>query len=229
MACFKAHFVTAAATGGIVGTALLQSQLLDPQGVLAGFFLATLGGLLPDVDLDSSPLLATGMTVAAVIVSFLVMFSQSHHLGVVELVGLWLGCFLFFKWAVFNLVTHLTSHRGIVHSIPAALLGGILTVLSLHHVFGWSPRSSWFGGGFLCLGYLVHLVLDEASSFNLFGLRGIRQSLGSALKFYSPNLLPTLGVYLALLVSLPFLPDSSGLWHEIYSAGAQQEINWRWP
>ncbi|MBF8274439.1 MAG: hypothetical protein HW380_3544 [Magnetococcales bacterium] len=226
MAGFKAHFVTAAAVGGLVGTHLLQEQLLEPQGVLAGFFLAILGGLLPDVDADNSTLLALAMTVAAMIVSFLVMFSQSDRFDAVQLVSLWLGCYLFFKWAVFGVVTRLTTHRGIFHSIPAAVLGGLLAVLLLHRLFGWHIRSAWLGGGFVWLGYMVHLILDEVTSLNMFGFRGIRHSLGSALKFRSPDLFPTLGVYFAILLSVPLLPDSAGLWDYLSSVVAWQGMGW---
>ncbi|MBF0145858.1 MAG: metal-dependent hydrolase [Magnetococcales bacterium] len=214
MAGFKAHFVTAAITGGWVGTALLQGAVIEPYGVLAGFFLTTLGGLLPDVDADHSIILATGMTVMAVIASFLFMFSQREGHSVMELVALWLGCYLFFKWIVFGFVTRLTIHRGLFHSIPAAVLGGVLTVILLQHLFGWSERASWLGGAFLWLGYMVHLILDEVTSLNVFRLQGVGHSLGSALKFHGPGLFSTLGVYLAIFFSLSLLPEASRWWYD---------------
>ncbi|MBF0132646.1 MAG: metal-dependent hydrolase [Magnetococcales bacterium] len=220
MAGFRVHFVTAAGMGGVVGTTLLQGGILEPQGVVIGFFLATLGGLLPDVDADHSTLLGTGMTMVALTVSFLVLFRYSDHHTVLELLGLWLACYLLFKWVVFGIVTRLTIHRGLFHSLPAAVLAGFLTIMVLHHLFGWANRLSWLGGGFVLLGYVLHLLLDEMASLNVFGIQGVRHSLGSAFKWRSPDLIPTLGVYLALFLVFPMLPDPAGLWEDLAVAGA---------
>ncbi|MBF0436074.1 MAG: metal-dependent hydrolase [Magnetococcales bacterium] len=219
MANFKVHCITAAVAGGVVGTLLLKEHLLEPYGVITGFFLTTLGGLLPDVDADNSTLLATFLTIVAVILSFLVMFSQSQQRTGMELILLWLGCYLFCKWVVFALITQLTTHRGIFHSLPAALLASLATVMLLYHLFGWSNRSSWLGGGFLGLGYLLHLLLDEFASLNPFGITGIRHSLGSALKLRSQDLLPTLVVYLAIAGIFPFLPEGIGVWRDFLRIG----------
>ncbi|MBF0421519.1 MAG: metal-dependent hydrolase [Magnetococcales bacterium] len=217
MAGFRLHFITSATLGGLVGTTLLQGHLIEPHGLLVGLFLTTLGGILPDIDADHSTPLAFGMTLAAMIIASLVMFSQTSHYNSLELVALWSGCFLFCKLTVFALITRLTTHRGIFHSIPAAALGGLITVLLLYHSLAWSDRLAWLGGCFLGLGYLLHLLLDEITSFNLLGLSGIRHSLGSALKLKSSDPIPTIGVYLAILLILPHLPGAHGLWHDLSS------------
>ncbi|MBF0108120.1 MAG: metal-dependent hydrolase [Magnetococcales bacterium] len=212
MAGFKVHFLAAAITGGCLGTAMLQSGMLEPHGVLAAFFLTSFGGVVPDLDADHSIVLATATTVMAVVVSFLAMFHWRQGQGVVELIALWFGCYLFFKWVVLGFVTRLTVHRGIVHSIPAAILGGIMTVLFLHDLLGWPDHLSWLGGGFFWTGYMVHLTVDELTGLKVFRLGGFGPSLlGRALKFRGPGILSTVAVYLAIFLAIPFLPELAAL------------------
>jgi hypothetical protein len=115
-----------------------------------------------------------------------------------ELVLIWLAAFLFFRWAVFWLLETFTVHRGLFHSLPAAILAGLLGVTACFHGLALTALEAWLGGAFVCFGYLVHLLLDEAYSVNLFGARQ-RRSLGTAFKLGRLDQLPaTLLLYLLL-------------------------------
>jgi len=170
MADFNTHLVGAAAVSGIAATALVMTQAAAHQVVMGYFVLGVIGGLLPDIDSPSSIPLRVAFTLLAVSSGFLAVFAFAQHYSLAELTLLWLGSFLTVRYLVFQLFTTLTTHRGLIHSIPAGLCFGLLTVLATHRVFGASARHAWLCGGFVTLGFLVHLLLDEIYSANLMGM-----------------------------------------------------------
>ena len=92
--------------------------------------------------------------------------------SVAELVLIWVACFLSVRWLVFYLLGVLTDHRGLFHSVPAALLAGLLTCAAFYHGLDFSPLEAWISGLFVCFGYLVHLLLDEASTVSICSVTG---------------------------------------------------------
>jgi hypothetical protein len=84
------------------------------------------------------------------------------------------------------------------HSIPAALIAGLLVYLSYHHP---SIRMRIFLAIGVIIGYLSHLVLDEIWSVDFHGVAiRLSKSAGSALKLVSPSIRATLTCYFILLV-----------------------------
>lgn len=155
--------------------------------MLAYLGLGTLGSLLPDLDADNSAPVRIGFTLISIVLAFLAMFLLADTFpSVAELVLLWLAIYLLFRVLVFALFTHLTRHRGVFHSLPAAALAGMLTAILGERLLGHPALQAWIGGGFVAFGYLLHLVLDEVYSVNLFGSH-TRRSLGSACKLWSPH------------------------------------------
>ena len=177
---------------------MLAGLAAGPQVILY-FVLGTLGSLLPDMDSERSLPVRFAFTLASILLAFVAMFRFSELFpSVGELVLIWLAAFLFFRWAVFRLLETFTVHRGLFHSLPAAVLAGLLGVTACFHGLGLSALEAWLGGTFVCFGYLVPLLLDEAYSVNLFGARQ-RRSLGTAFKLGRLDQLPaTLLLYLLL-------------------------------
>jgi hypothetical protein len=82
-----------------------------------------------------------------------------------------------------------------------ALLAGLALAPganAAHHGLGMSAGESWAAGGFVALGYLTHLCLDELASVDLLNHR-VRRSFGTALKPFS---LAAPRASLAMLVSV---------------------------
>ncbi len=177
---------------------MLAGMATGPQVILY-FVLGTLGSLLPDMDSERSLPVRFAFTLASILLAFVAMFRFAEQFpSVGELILIWLAAFLFFRWSVFWLLETFTVHRGLFHSLPAALLAGLLGVTASFHGLGLSALESWLGGVFVCFGYLVHLLLDEVYSVNLFGARP-RRSLGTAFKLGRLDQLPaTLLLYLLL-------------------------------
>jgi hypothetical protein len=225
VAGFKAHFTTATISGGVVATSLMSAGLLDQNGLLFCFVAVALGGLLPDIDSDSSTVLTVSFTIFSLTFSFFVMFSQTASLATLELLMLWFGVFLIFKLVVFELFIRLTKHRGIFHSVPAAFLSLFFTVFLLNRLFIMPGKTIWLIGSFVFLGYVIHLLLDELTSLNLLGSGGIRHSFGTAMKLYSTNLPATTISYLATITLYTLTPDSDGLFKQLLSPQTWQTVS----
>lgn len=205
MANFKVHLSVASVTSGLGAVALLTASLARPADVFLYLAGGIIGGILPDMDADNSKPLQLAFTVFAMLFSFVIMFSQSAQYAVLELALIWLLSFLFVRWGIFTLFTHLTVHRGMFHAIPSALLACFVCTVLCYRLLGLGATLSWMTGLFVLQGYLVHLALDELYSLNLFGLAP-RRSLGSALKLYgTPG--ATILVYLLLAAFLYITPE----------------------
>jgi hypothetical protein len=207
LAAFKVHLSVGLATSGIAATSMLVANLASQEQVVVYFVLGTLGSLLPDMDADNSAPVQITFSFISIVMAFLVMFLFSGIFpSVLELVSIWFVVYLFFRWLIFAVFTRLTSHRGIFHSVPAALFFGFLATAVSYRAFGILPLEAWMSGLFVSFGYLVHLVLDELYSVNVFGLRS-KRSFGTALKLYSKSCLPaTLSMYLAMLAVFLITP-----------------------
>lgn len=210
MAGFRAHLTVAAVLGGVTGTALLMGGIATPRDLLVGFVATIVGGMLPDLDSGSSTPLNAAFAVMAVLLSFLVVFTQVNHYALAELLLLWLAVYFFLRMVVFRLFVAFTVHRGIIHSLPAGVLFASLTAMGLSLLAGFGPRGAWLAGGFLLLGFLSHLLLDEVYSLNLFGLRA-PHGVGSAFKLFSRNLLVTVLMYLAAAGAFWLAPPLQGV------------------
>ncbi|MEF3691837.1 MAG: metal-dependent hydrolase [Candidatus Moraniibacteriota bacterium] len=105
-----------------------------------------------------------------------------------------------------------TNHRGMFHSIPAAVLFGLLTIWLLNR-FSIFQEQKLFIGLAISVGYLGHLILDEIySSVNLKGGSILpKQSLGGALKFYSSSKWASLSFYILIFVLVLTLPEIDDL------------------
>jgi hypothetical protein len=202
MANFKTHISVAAAVSGILAIGCLGGGIAARNEVLLYFTLGTIGGILPDVDADNSIPVRFLFSSLAIIFSFLMMFSKIDSYSLIELALLWMVSYLVIKYVVFNLFTHFTIHRGVFHSLLAALFFGFCMTSICYHFVNLGKFISWMAGAFIILGYCVHLLLDEMYSVNLLGLT-IKKSFGTAIKpisirYYKATvvlLLATLAVY----------------------------------
>ena len=85
MADFKGHLVGASLVSGIAATALAMGSALPESTILGFFSLGVVGGLLPDIDSDNSIPIRIGFNVLSVIAAFLLVFSFTDQLSLIEL------------------------------------------------------------------------------------------------------------------------------------------------
>ncbi|MBK7541853.1 MAG: metal-dependent hydrolase [Candidatus Competibacteraceae bacterium] len=185
MADFNTHLMGAAAVSGLAATVLVMAGAAPHQAVIGYFVLGVIGGLLPDIDLPTSIPVRITFATLAVVAGFLVVFTFGRRYSLAELIALWLGCFLLIRYGLFNLLDRFTVHRGLVHTVPGGIGCGLATTAVAFHVFSASAAHAWLCGAFLALGFIVHLLLDEFYSVDLFGRKLLKSSFGTAFSFGS--------------------------------------------
>ncbi|MCP3942962.1 MAG: metal-dependent hydrolase [Desulfobacteraceae bacterium] len=207
MADFKTHLTVSSIFSSLAAITLSTVFPASPKEVLIYFTMGLVGGILPDIDSDSSIPVRLLFTFIATIISFLIVFAQSAHSSVLALFFMWIISFIVIKVFCFSLFTRMTVHRGIIHSIPAGFFCWFLSTIILYKIFNFSNFTAWMAGLFIFTGFILHLVLDEFYSLNLFGDK-VKKSLGTALKFgVAKDLKSTILMYLAVLFLFNFTPS----------------------
>jgi len=112
------------------------------------------------------------------------MFALQGQVNLLYLLAISLISALFVRYIAYALFAGITEHRGLFHSLPAALLFGLSTVSIGIHMLGWSLHFAWLAAAFVSGGYLLHLLLDEIYSVNFMGST-LKKSFGSALTLFT--------------------------------------------
>ena len=200
MADFKTHTLGAALVSGVAATAMVMIGNNSLGAILGYFALGVVGGLLPDVDSDHSIPIRIAYNVISVFGALLVVFHLGEQYSLAELVILGVVTGLLIRYGVFSVFARFTVHRGLFHSIPAAIAAGLLTAWLASQLFAATPLTAWVCAVFVCGGCIVHLILDEMYSVNLLGMR-IKRSFGTALKLGHLNQpVGTAALYLAVVL-----------------------------
>jgi hypothetical protein len=212
MAQFKTHI----SWGVLVAIAVIVAGFIlaiFARPISAGWiFLAVIiGSFMPDLDMDGGVpfqiifgLLSAGFAG--------IIFLNLYQLGERDwkvLSAYTVFAFIFVRFVVGKIFEHFTNHRGMFHSIPAAILSGLISIWILHY-FSLLVGLELLFGFAVSIGYVGHLILDEIySAIDLHG-RSIfpKNSLGSALKLYAHSHASTFLFY-ALIAFLAFsLPET---------------------
>ncbi len=207
MANFNTHFSAAAVQSGMIATGLLALGHIEPAEATLCFVLGTAGGLAPDLDAERSTPVNIAFSVLAVLLAFASVFAVANRLSIAESVILWLVLYVVTRVAFAHLFAAITVHRGMYHSVPAALLAGVLTANVLHALFAQTAFIATLYGLVVSLAYLQHLALDELVSVNITGRR-IKRSFGTAMKLFDRrNYFTTALTWALLAVAVAVAPD----------------------
>jgi hypothetical protein len=165
--------------------------------------LCSVSGMLPDVDSGSGRPLRESMSFAAAVVAMM-MVERFRSLGMspesIVLIGA--GVYLLIRFGVGKLLQRYTVHRGMFHSLPAAVIAGEFAFLVAS---GEDVRIRWYKAGAVVVGYVSHLLLDELYSIEWHrGRLRLKSSFGSALKLFGDKWWPNISTLLKLAV-LTFL------------------------
>lgn len=201
MANFRTHASFGAAFGLVFAGALVALALFRDAGVLVSVFLIFLiGAILPDIDSDSGvPFHVTFGTLSLVSGIALCIELARHGLVWWENLAWSTGLAVFVWIAIGYLFKRFTRHRGMAHSLPAALLFG-LGVFSFASRFSFSDMQSFLLALAAFFGYLLHLILDEMNSVVDFEGKSFtpKKSLGSAIKLFSHSRAINISIYGAI-------------------------------
>lgn len=186
MANFNTHLSIAAAAS--LGSAFfaVNVHLISATDIPWLFFLGTLGGLLPDIDASNSKPVKLLFFVLALLGVAAALHALKDCYAPYPLLLVLTVTYLFIRYGLFALFNRLTVHRGVFHSILAALFFGLLMTCISYRFLHDDILHAWLNGVFIALGFIVHLLLDELYSVDLSNSR-MKKSFGTALKLFSYN------------------------------------------
>ncbi|TWU65187.1 MULTISPECIES: metal-dependent hydrolase [Crateriforma] len=238
MADFKTHITGSTLVGVGYGYWGMASQGMSLESAIIAGGLCSVSGMLPDLDSDSGiPLRETSMFAAAIVP--VLMIERFRDMGLSN-EAMALGAMLVYVTIRFILVEvfkRYTVHRGMWHSIPAALVAGLSAYLAMPCA---SEGIRVYKSLAVFVGFMVHLILDEIWSIDFrLGHFRLKKSFGTALKFFGNNWLANVSVY-AKLFLLAYLAwgdygildrlrqrnrmQETGAAYETYIADPQQEF-----
>ena len=203
MASFRSHISLGIASGILGGMALVSLAVLDaPSFILVVFVAAVLGSVLPDMDSDSGIPFHVSFGSFAVVAASLVGSSAYRETpDDFVRIALWAaGAFAFVYIVLGSIFKRFTRHRGMAHSVPAALLAGLVTFFLAVH-FSFTDMEAFVLAVAMIAGYVGHLILDELyAAVNFHGTPFVpNKALGSALKLFSDDTSANLAVYGGIL------------------------------
>jgi hypothetical protein len=191
--------------------------LANPTDALTLALMGTMGGILPDIDLQHAYPSRIMFSLFGIIAGFLMVFSAENHLSIVELWGVGLVTFAIIRFPVWVIFHEYTSHRGSIHSVVAGLLFMFLTAAFSHRVMGKDPFMAWLMGLFVFLGFILHLGLDELYSVDFMNSK-LKKSFGTALKILDWNSREkSTALVCAAIIAWAVAPESQSFWDTLFS------------
>jgi len=194
MAGFKTHLTGGIMVGLTSATFTLATGIASLWQTVCLLSLGVLGGIIPDLDSDTGrPIKLLFILTSSLVVIITAISLISRNLSFAAIFGAsavaYVACLIFF-----SVCKRLTVHRGIMHSIPFALLIGAPVALATS---AWGAKMSFIAGLTAFSGVMIHLLLDELNSI---GIRVgvvpyLKSSFGTALKFRGKSMVATFLVY----------------------------------
>ena len=201
MANFNTHLAVASVGSGLCATVALAGHAAPNNYLLTLTLAGTIGGILPDIDLERAVPARMLFSVLGIVAAFIALFTLQEQHSIAELWLVWLGAYFITRFGVYKAFERRTHHRGIFHSILAGVFFMILTADIFSRVLGQPPAQAWLTGLFLFIGFLIHLALDEIYSVDVEG-RTIKKSFGTALKLFDTHSLGASAVMAVALVAV---------------------------
>jgi membrane-bound metal-dependent hydrolase YbcI (DUF457 family) len=227
MANFPTHIAVGTVVSGALATVTVAADMVAPENIVAVTLAGVLGSVLPDIDLEDSRPARAMFSGLAVFFSFAVLFGLERKYSIVEMLVLWLGTLLFVRYIAKEVFFRFSHHRGVWHSLLALVFCAFVTAWVFHRLLGRDAAVAWLAAGFMGIGFLTHLILDEIYSVDV-GDRRIKASFGTALKLFDYRRLGH-SAALAAATALMFLatPPAGSFVESITSRTLWVELNQR--
>jgi hypothetical protein len=222
MANFQTHLTASTILGVGYGGVAYQMYGVPPAASLLAASLCAVSGMLPDIDSGPGrPLREITTLMAAVVPTML--FSRLEHLGLSQEWIILIGAAIYvaIRFGLAGFLRHYTVHRGMFHSFPAAAIFGELTFL-LFYSENVALRTIIAGG--VVAGFLSHLLLDEIYSVQWDGRPRLKNSFGTAMKFYGDKWWPNVSAYAKLAVLTLVVFKDPGFVEQLQNGQAEQVV-----
>ncbi|GAB1429868.1 hypothetical protein MASR2M18_07010 [Ignavibacteria bacterium] len=202
MGNFGHHLAGSVAAGGVCGAAAyygLHTGLADAGacGLICG-----ISGLIPDIDSPvSRPSDIIANLAGALVPMFALQAIDSAGYSPSELLIIAFITYLIARFGLRAMIGRFTVHRGMIHSIPAAVIWGAVVFLAFRRAPGLTQNIMATAA---TIGFATHLMIDEM--FSLVDISGgkftPKASSGTALKFFGHAVFPNILTYAILSVLL---------------------------
>jgi membrane-bound metal-dependent hydrolase YbcI (DUF457 family) len=223
MAMFPTHIKcsTLAGIGGGITAHVGYGVPLTTSVVGAG--LCCIGGILPDIDSGPGiPLREITTFLASVVPTMLITRLLAYNFTQESLILAGACIYVGIRFGLAFFLRHYTVHRGMFHSFPSMAIFGELTYLLF---YGESMFVRLFMVSAVCLGFFIHLLLDELYSVEWDGRPRVKRSFGTAMKFVGNGWWPNFACYGKLAVLTYFVLTDPGVIHQIYTDQGQEVAN----
>jgi membrane-bound metal-dependent hydrolase YbcI (DUF457 family) len=210
MAGFKTHIATSTVLGiGYGATAHLGYGVPVDQCLLAAG-LCSVSGMLPDLDSDNSVPVRESLAFAGAAVPMLLV-ERFRQMGMTtdSIVLTSAVLYVLIRGAFGAFLKAYTRHRGMFHSLPAALIFAELAYLACDCT---SNSARLFKAGGVLIGFLSHLILDEIWAVDWRNGR-LKSSFGTALKLWDKVWWANLSTYAKLILLTWVLADEPAWLH----------------
>lgn len=221
MANFKTHITFSTVIGAGYGSvAYLLFEVPLPTSILAGG-LCGVSGMLPDIDSGSGKPIRESMAFAAAFVPMMMVDRMRQmELSPETIVLVGAGLYLFIRFVLASMLSKYTKHRGMFHSIPAAV---IFSQVAFLLASGENLELRLYKAGGVFLGYMSHLILDEIYSVEWYrGRLRFKKSFGTALKLVGHNWWPNISTFVKLALLTYVVINEPGWMHEHF--GPDKEL-----
>ena len=235
MANFPTHIAVGTMVSGALATVTMAADLVAPENIVAVTLAGVLGSVLPDIDLKDSRPARAMFAGLGVFFSFAVLFSLERKYSIAEMLVLWLGTLLFVRYLAKEIFFRISYHRGIWHSLLAMVFCAVITAVVYSRLLQRDEGVAWLAAGFMSIGFLTHLILDEIYSVDVMDTR-IKASFGTALKLvdskhWGHTTAMAVAVVLAFLATPPtkiFVENitSRALWTDLHHRLLPPDHKW---
>jgi hypothetical protein len=199
MANFNTHITVAAVASGLLSTLCLQVGFIGTSDALLLTFVGTIGGILPDVDLQHSYPSRIIFSLTGMIIAFLWIFSTKNELAIVELWVIGLIIYATIRYPIWMIFHKYTKHRGAFHSLVAAFSFAFFSTMISFNFFAKTAFLSWLIGMLFFYGFIIHLLLDEIYSVDFMNRR-IKRSFGTAMKIVDSKQWVSSGIIIGIAI-----------------------------
>ena len=200
MAKVESHFSIS------IGLAIAYSLLgviflaIKPEIVFLAAVLVVITGILPNIDEGGETASNfSGLIAAAAPLLLMQLYPNMQTAGVSRMALTVIGSYFISKYIFDNVILNMTSHRGVMHSIPAAIIT-FEVIFLLFHDLSMQPRLYLACGGFT--GFFSHLMIDGYTNLDLMNRalgKGVTKK-PSALKLTAETSTTTLVTYSTLVI-----------------------------
>lgn len=228
MANFTTHIAVGTLVSGALATLTMAADVVAPENLIAVTMAAVLGSVLPDIDLKDSRPSKAMFSGLAIFFSFAVLFTAAEHLSIAEMLIAWLGTLVAVRYGAKALFHEFSYHRGIWHSVLAAVFCSAITAVVYYYILRRPDGVAWLAAGFMFIGFMTHLILDEIYSVDVMDVR-VKASFGTAVKLIDTNrwshtIAMGVATALVMLIVPPTKTFASALSSEQMWAGLQKKM-----